>query len=193
MAARRVVEEIDDGWRMPDALWEQIVPFLPPEPPHPRGGRPWTDARAMMDGIFYVGRTGCQWKALPRCFGAPSTVHDRYQCWCEAGVFARLWQAGLLAFDEAVGIDWEWQALDGVMTKAPLGGEKDGSQSHRPREIGHQTVAADGGAWHPDWPRRRWRQSHRHEVGGIDAGVDAHRPTGADRGSATAPLYGPGV
>jgi hypothetical protein len=45
-----------------------------------------------------------------------------------AGVFERLWQEGLYAYDEAKGIDWEWQAMDGAMTKAPLGGETDWPQ-----------------------------------------------------------------
>lgn len=195
MAARRVIEEIDDGWRIPDALWTQVEPLLPPEAPHPKGGHPWTDARAMMDGIFYVLRTGCQWKALPRCFGATSTVHDRFQAWCEADVFEQLWKAGLLAFDEAMGIDWEWQAMDGVMTKAPLGGEKDGTQSHRSRQhpqagTRHQTLPADRGAWAAYWPGRRRCQPDGHEAGRSHPGVDAHRPTRADRDQSAAPLAG---
>jgi len=46
--------------------------------------------RQAMDAIFYVLRTGCQWKALPRGLGAASTVHDRFQEWCKAGVFERM-------------------------------------------------------------------------------------------------------
>jgi putative transposase len=113
-------------WRIPDDLWTQIAPLLPPDRPHPKGGRPWIVARAMLDGIFYVLRTGCQWKALPRDYGAPSTVHDRFQAWVQAGVFRRLWRAGLLTYDEQVGIDWEWPAMAGAMTKAPLGGDSTG-------------------------------------------------------------------
>jgi hypothetical protein len=37
-----------------------------------------------------------------------------------------MWQAGLAEYEELKGIDWEWQAVDGAMTKAPLGGEKTG-------------------------------------------------------------------
>jgi transposase len=73
----------------------------------------------MLDGVFYVLRTGIQWKALPRQSGAGSSVHDRFQEWQQAGVFRKLWQAGLLAYDCAQGIVWEWQAMDGAMTKAP--------------------------------------------------------------------------
>ncbi len=73
-----------------------------------------------MSGIFYALRTGCQWKALPRIYGASSTIHDRFQEWQKAGLFERMWQAGLLDYDNEKGIDWEWQAIDGAMTKAPL-------------------------------------------------------------------------
>src|SRR5947209_7116661 len=120
---------VDDGWRIPDALWARIEPLLPAEPAHPKGGRPWTPARLVLDGIFFVLRTGCQWKALPRSLGAPSTVHERFQAWEAAGVFRQLWATGLRACDAHVGIRWECPALDGVLTKAPLGG--DGAQSHR--------------------------------------------------------------
>jgi putative transposase len=61
------------------------------------------------------------WNALPRALGASSTVHDRFQEWEQKGFFLRLWQAGLQEYDELEGIQWEWQAVDGAMTKAPLG------------------------------------------------------------------------
>jgi putative transposase len=117
---------VDEAWRLSDDVWERIEPLLPSERPHPKGGRPWKPARQMLDAIFYVLRTGCQWKALPRSLGAPSTVHERFRGWVEAGVFRRLWERGLVEYDERVGIDWEWQAMDGAMTKAPLGGESTG-------------------------------------------------------------------
>lgn len=113
---------VDDQWRIPDALWERIAPLVPAESSHPKGGRPYTPARQCMDGIFFVLRTGCQWKALPRCFGASSTAHLRFQQWQTAGVFERLWRAGLVEYDARWGLDWKWQAADGAMTKAPLGG-----------------------------------------------------------------------
>jgi putative transposase len=80
----------------------------------------------ILSGIFYLLRTGIQWKALPRVFGPPSTVHARFQEWVKDGVFDRAHEAGLLAYDASVGIDWSWQSADGAMTKAPLGGEKTG-------------------------------------------------------------------
>jgi putative transposase len=77
--------------------------------------------RQAFAAIVYVLRTGIQWNALPRELGASSTVHDRFQEWERAGFFKALWQAGLHVYDELQGIQWEWQALDGVKTKAPFG------------------------------------------------------------------------
>jgi len=51
---------------------------------------------------------------------AASTVHDRFQEWVRAGVFRRMWRAGLLRYDEKVGIGWQWQAMDGALSKTPL-------------------------------------------------------------------------
>ena len=124
---------VDDQWRIPDELWARIEPLLPPKRPQPKGGRPWSSDRQVMDAIFYVLRTGIQWKALPRSMGSGSTAHRRFQQWEKAGVFRRLWAAGLREYDQLKGLGWRWQAMDGAMTKAPLGGEKNGGQSDRPR------------------------------------------------------------
>ena len=119
---------IGPGYQIPDELWERIKTVLPPPKVKKKPGRPRMDDRKAMNAIFYVLRTGCQWKALPRCLGAASTVHDRFQEWQEARVFERLWQAGLMEYDERQGLDWEWQAMDGAITKAPLGGKRNRSQ-----------------------------------------------------------------
>ena len=55
-----------------------------------------------------------------------SSAHRRFQEWTQAGVFQRLWAQGLLDYDKLKVIEWEWQAMDGVMTKAPLGQEQTG-------------------------------------------------------------------
>jgi putative transposase len=77
--------------------------------------------RQAFAAIIYVLRTGIQWNALARELGVSSTVHDRFQEWEQASFFQALWQAGLEEYDEIQGINWEWQAVDGAMTKAPLG------------------------------------------------------------------------
>lgn len=111
-------------YQIPDPMWEKIEPLLPPAKAKKKSGRPRMPDRQALNAIFYVARTGCQWKALPRSLGAPSTVHDRFQEWTAAGLFAAMWRAGVLSYDELKGLDWEWQAADGAMTKAPLGGKR---------------------------------------------------------------------
>jgi putative transposase len=108
-------------WEVSDELWASINPLIPATPSHPKGGRPRMDDRKAFEAIIYVLRTGLQWNALPRELGASSTVHDRFQEWEQAGFFKALWQAGLQEYDEVQGIEWEWQAVDGAMTKAPFG------------------------------------------------------------------------
>jgi putative transposase len=67
-----------------------------------------------------------EWKALPRCLGASSTVHDRFQEWQNNGTFTRFWQAGLMAYAQTQGLDWHWQSRDGALVKAPLGEKRPG-------------------------------------------------------------------
>jgi len=142
------VREPADNWRVPDELWEQLEPWLPAhENTHKfGGGRPRRSDRECLDAIFFVLRTGCQWKALDATRFVPgSTAHDRFQEWVRAGVFLKFWEMGLLEYDFFVGIDWSWLAMDGCMTKAPLGGEKDRQEPHRPRQAGRQAQRADRG------------------------------------------------
>ena len=110
-----------DAWRIPDILWEQLEPLLPVhENTHKfGGGRPRRSDRDCADAIFYVLRTGCQWKALNATVFVPgSTAHDRFQQWVAADVFLKFWQAGLLEYDFFEGIDWSWLSMDGSLGKA---------------------------------------------------------------------------
>jgi putative transposase len=118
---------------MADAFWQQIEPLLPKYSLSSRGGRPRANLRQVMDGIFYVLRTGCQWKALPREFGSGSTVHRYFQEWTQQGVFVQAWRGMLKRYDQRRGIGWNWQSVDGSMTKAPLGGEKNRQKPDRSR------------------------------------------------------------
>jgi putative transposase len=124
-----------NSWELSDSVWLQIEPLLPKAKSRYRGrgknrkhigGRPAAERRKLMGGILYVLRTGCQWNALPKEYGSGKTAHRYFQKWVRAGVFKRMWQAGLTDYDEMKGIAWKWQAADGAMTKAPLGGPKTG-------------------------------------------------------------------
>ena len=160
-----------DQWRVSDALWEKIQPLLPEHPNTHKfgGGRPRKPDRVCADAIFFRLRTGCQWKALSATGICPgSTAHDRFQEWVAAGVFLKLWQAGLMEYDQLKGIDWSWLSMDGCMTKAPLGGKKGGQKSHGSRQVGRQAELGSRGLWHPNWRGRRRGQSQRLQDGPPD-------------------------
>ena len=157
-----------DDWRIPDGLWEEIQMLLPKRVNTHRfgGGRPRADDRKCMDAIFFVLRTGCQWKALDATGICPgSTAHDRFQEWVEAGVFLEMWRAGLLEYDCLCGLDWAWMSMDGCMTKAPLGGEKDRQKPHRSGQERSQAQPLGRRSGHPRRTRRGGRQPQRHEDG----------------------------
>lgn len=106
------------GYRISEDLWEVLQPLLPTHVNTHRygGGRPRVPDRDCANAIFYVLRTGCQWQALDQTeLCAHSTAHDRFQEWVQAGVFLKLWQAGVQRFEELWEIDWEWLAMDGAM------------------------------------------------------------------------------
>jgi transposase len=103
-----------------------------------------------MDAIFFVLRTGCQWHALNETgICSSSSAHRRFQEWIEADVFVALWEQGLVEYDALRGLDWAWLAMDGAMTKAPLGGEKGRQEPDRPRQKRHQTQPAHRRQRHP--------------------------------------------
>ena len=123
MATKSTLKTI---WYTPDPVWIKIQPLLGPEKLPGTPGRPAVPFRRVLDGIIYVLRTGCQWKAAPKEFGSGSTLHRRFQQWVAAGVFLQIWVLLLEEYDQLRGIAWQWQSLDTIMTKAPLGGEATG-------------------------------------------------------------------
>jgi transposase len=74
-----------------DAEWQQIKPFLPPSK---TTGRPrqWP-LRLILDGIFYLVRSGCSWRMLPKPYPPYPpwpTVHDYYRRWRQDGTWERI-------------------------------------------------------------------------------------------------------
>ena len=74
-----------------DQEWELIQPLLPPAK---RGGRPRSVAlRQVLNAIFYVLKSGCQWDMLPRDFPPKGTVFHYYNTWRKDGTWQCINQA----------------------------------------------------------------------------------------------------
>src|SRR5919206_316311 len=83
------------SFRLSERFWSLARRLIPkPARVHPLGGgRPRVPDRRVLAAIFFVLRTGCQWKALDAtALGSGSTAHRRFQEWVEAGLFYRLWR-----------------------------------------------------------------------------------------------------
>jgi transposase len=111
-------------WRVPDDLWTQIEPILAQHDPPKATGRKRIDQRAALDAIIFRLRSGCHWNQLPSDLPDDSSVHRTFQRWVERGIFDHIWALVIAACDELGGVDWEWQAADGAMSKARMGGIK---------------------------------------------------------------------
>jgi transposase len=72
--------------------WAILEPtFRPRRRPDGRG-RPWTEARAVLNGVLWVLRTGAPWHDLPRRYPPYQTCHRRFQQWQRSGRLDRLLQ-----------------------------------------------------------------------------------------------------
>jgi len=73
------------------AQWARIAALIPPAK---AGGRPRTvNIREIVNAIFYLNKTGCQWRSLPHDLPNWSTVHTYYRTWRLTGVWDRIHDA----------------------------------------------------------------------------------------------------
>lgn len=98
-----------------DQEWALIAECLPPR--KPRGRKP-ADFRRVLNGIFWILRTGAPWEDLPERYGARSTVHGWFSQWSKDGTFDRILQRLQLRLDGEGHIDWELFAIDGSVVRA---------------------------------------------------------------------------
>ena len=73
------------------AQWRVLAPLLPPAKP---GGRPRSvDLREVLNGILYVLRNGCTWRALPHDLPPWGTVWWYFRTWRQDGTWERVHEA----------------------------------------------------------------------------------------------------
>ena len=109
---------------LPDELWHEIEPLLPPHPPRTsKGGRPPVDDRDALRGILFVNRTGIPWQALPaEAFGVSgSSCWRRFDEWTAAGIWPELHRRLLDRRGKAGGVNLDRVVVDGQSVRAKKG------------------------------------------------------------------------
>jgi transposase len=76
-----------------EAQWQVLKPLLTPKRRSDGRGRPWRDARAVLNGILWVLRTGAPWHDLPDRYPPYQTCHRRFQQWQRDGTLTQLLHA----------------------------------------------------------------------------------------------------
>jgi putative transposase len=140
-------EPLPPIWECSDELWALIEPILAEYDP-PKQGPPRIDQRGAFDAIIFRLRSGCQWNRLPWEYPDDSSVHRTFQRWVGLGIFERLWAAVQEQCEDLGGCDWEWQAADGWLGKARMGGDAVGpnpTDRAKPGVKRSLLVEADGG------------------------------------------------
>jgi putative transposase len=73
----------DAQWLIIEKVMEQVEPY--------KTGRPLeTELRRIWNAIFYITRTGCQWRYLPNDFPPPTTVNYHYMKWIHNGTYTAI-------------------------------------------------------------------------------------------------------
>ena len=118
---------------MSDKEWAFFAPFVIET--GPKRGRPPKDHRRVLDGVFWIARTGSPWRDLPDSFGPWASVYRQFRRWTLAGV----WDVILEALNEAEGSPNSVQMIDSTIARAH-----------------HCAAGARGDSGSGSWPFARW-------------------------------------
>jgi transposase len=106
-----------------DEQLDWLVERVPDAPTSPLGGRPPTDKRNAIRGIFWMLDNGAKWKDLPRRFGSKSAVHRWFTLWVSRGVFEGIMRDAGEFVEERGGYRLYECYIDGTFCKARGGGD----------------------------------------------------------------------
>jgi len=119
---------------MEDAEWAIFEPFITSI--RGRSGRPASDHRRVLDGVFWIARTGAQWRDLPDEFGKWSSVYRQFRRWTLAG----LWELMLEALSDSGTMPDQVQMIDSTIIRAII-----------------RQLSQKGDSELRFWPLKRWR------------------------------------
>ncbi|MCS3627362.1 transposase [Salinibacter ruber] len=127
MARRRRYELTDEQFeRIEDAL-----------PGVDGRGRPYEDHRKVVNGIFWVLRSGAPWRDLPERYGSWWATYDRFRRWADDGTLQSIARKLQGELDAEGHIDWEQLGADSTTIRASrsaAGGPTDGKKGTEPAE-----------------------------------------------------------
>ena len=112
-------------YELTDAEWERVRPYFPERQPGDKG-RPRREPREILNGIFWIARSGAAWRDLPERYGPYSTVYKRFKAWSESGLIEKIFhELGEDADLQDISIDSTYIKAH----KASAGAERGGSQN----------------------------------------------------------------
>ena len=99
-------------YEMTDEEFALLEPLLPPERSG-KAGKPWKSHCTVLNGIFWILRSGAPWRDLPERYGPWKTVYDRFRRWSHNGLFQRILDILEARARKADRVDFEFSAVDG--------------------------------------------------------------------------------
>ena len=122
---------MSDFFWLSDAQMARLEPFLPKS-----HGKPRVDDRRVLRGIIFINRNGLRWRDAPAAYGLHKTLYNRWKCWSDKGIFARMMKG--LAAEHG---EEQTVMIDATYLKA-----------HRTAT----SMAAKKGGRSPDWSHQGW-------------------------------------
>ena len=111
--------------KLTDKQWQVVSEFIPKEElTRGSSGRPWHDARDVLNGIFWVVKTGARWCDLPEQYPPYQTCHRRFQRWAQSGVFQAILASLVQDLEKRGKINLTETFIDATYVDAQKGGLK---------------------------------------------------------------------
>jgi transposase len=105
-----------------DAQWKRVERILQPKRRADGRGRPWRDARVVLNGVLWILRTGAQWRELPEKYPPFQTCHRRFQQWVRTGKFEKVLRLLARHLHEMGKLDLREAFVDATFAGAKKGG-----------------------------------------------------------------------
>tara|TARA_B100000315_G_C14086942_1_gene367386 strand:- start:3 stop:461 length:459 start_codon:yes stop_codon:yes gene_type:complete len=137
--------------------WKKIEPLLPKPKRRPKGKRPLSSNREVLEGVLWMLRIDARWCDLPLWYPSSSTCWRRLKLCEKHGVWLDIWRTYLAQLDAKGALDWEEAFIDGSFALAKKGAHTSGKPRMARYEVdgggGRQTTKVL--LWEAPLPRHR--------------------------------------